>query len=621
MIPSQVLQRIQDSLRIEEVVSDFVALKKRGRNLWACCPFHQEKTPSFSVSPERGFYKCFGCGAAGDAIGFVRHIEGLDFVEAVRYLAQKYGVPFQTSSPDENNHIQTHQDKLYSLLEMAQAHYTNNLWHQEEGKRIGGTLLQSREFGAEATHAFGIGYSMKGWQVLRHLAQQRGYTDEQLEEVGLLMRTSHARYDLFRGRLMFPIQDASGRVIAFGGRATDTSAGPKYVNSPETALYKKGEVLYGLFQAKSAVKQAGCCLLVEGYTDVVRLHAAGIKHCVALSGTSLTSQQVKRLGRITRHVFLVFDGDAAGREAALRNIDVILAGGLDVSVVSLPEGEDPDGFAQRLGKERFEAYVQENVQSFVAYKTAALLVKNPTPTERAEGIRNILRSISLVPDALKRDLFIKQSSTLLETEAHLLRTEQERLAASLQPSSPTALRLATQNKAPDGHDIVAQERESMRLLLCYGTVQVDDQTPLCAFLLEELKDVSMHTPHYTAMLEICRERLLQGESTDGKYFLQHAEEKLKQVAIELMASPYEISDDWKRRHQIHTATEADRLYQTAFKNVLRLKLKLVQKLVADNQQAMDQPLSDVEEDRRLHIHTALKRTESTIAKALGRVVW
>ena len=366
-INQETADRIKQTADIVEVVGDFVSLKKRGANYTACCPFHNEKSPSFNVNPARQIYKCFGCGAAGDPVKFVMELEKIGYGEALRYLAKKYNIEIeeQAATPEEVNR-QNERESLLIVLNFAQQNFQNLLMTHEEGQAIGLSYFRNRGFNDQTIKQFGLGYSLNEWDGLAKVATQRGYNVEVLEKAGLAIRKDDERspaasryYDRFRGRVMFPVHNVSGKVIAFGARIlTNDKNQPKYINSPETEVYHKSDVLYGIFQAKNAIRQEDVCYLVEGYTDVISLHQAGIQNVVASSGTSLTIEQIRLIARFTPNVTILYDGDAAGIKAALRGLDMVLEEGLNVSLVTLPDGEDPDSYVYKVGAEGFKAHVK-----------------------------------------------------------------------------------------------------------------------------------------------------------------------------------------------------------------------------------------------------------------------
>ncbi len=636
-ISQKTIQDVQNSVHIEEVIADFLPLKKKGQNLWACCPFHQERTPSFSVSPTRGFYKCFGCDAAGDAITFIREIEGISFVEAVKYLANKYGIDIQESESYEHQvPLQQEKDSLYILLNFAKAYYVSTLWEHLEGQTIGLSYFRERSFSDSFIKKFELGYSLDAWEAFCQFAKKNGYQEALLEKAGLIIQKEHRAYDRFRGRVIFPIHNVAGKVIAVGARMLKADKNqPKYINSPETDIYRKSDSLYGIFQAKQQIRQEDSCYLVEGYTDVISLHMAGITNVVASSGTSLTEEQIQLVSRFTKHITILFDGDPAGIKASLRGIDMVLEKGLNVKIVLLPEGEDPDSYARKIGVTAFQDYLKTNAQDFIKFKATLLMQSaQEDPIRKAGAIKEIVQSITSIPDAVKRAVLIQQCSRLLSIDEAVLNAEQNKLI----------LRKAQEQRRKDGHtlhahtapmvlasktdptskledSIKAYERESIRMLLNYGTALVEDDKPLYTYLLQELEEVQFRTPEYKKIMEHFQHQLAQGNVVGATYFIQHQDETMQKTAIDLTASPYEVSDHWEERHQIYTTKEEDDLHQTTFKNILRLKLRLIQQLIEDNRAGLQNSLEHEEEDRLLQIHAALKQSEATIAHQLGIVIW
>ncbi|MCG8339864.1 MAG: DNA primase, partial [Cytophagales bacterium] len=374
-ISQQTIAEVQSRVNIEEVVTDFITLKRKGQNLWACCPFHHEKTPSFSVAPTKGFYKCFGCGVSGDAITFVMEIEGISFPQAIKYLAKKYGIVIREEENEESHQQQQNEkDSLYILLDIAKEYYTNILWKQKEGQRIGLSYLKERGFPQPLIEKFALGYSLDTWDAFYQFAKQKGYSEALLEKSGLIIQKESKTYDRFRDRVIFPIHNVGGKVIAFGARILQSEKNkPKYINSPETVVYQKSKALYGIYQAKQRLKQENSGYLVEGYTDVLAMHRVGIENVVASSGTSLTDDQIQLLSRFTKNIIVLFDGDTAGIKASLRGIDMILEKGLNVKTVLLPDKEDPDSYARKVGSTAFQDYLKTHVQDFITFKASILI--------------------------------------------------------------------------------------------------------------------------------------------------------------------------------------------------------------------------------------------------------
>ncbi|WP_338790373.1 DNA primase [Bernardetia sp. Wsw4-3y2] len=415
-IPSHIIDQIRENAHIEEVVGDFVTLKKQGSSFKACCPFHQEKTPSFVVTPSKGIFKCFGCGKGGDSITFVMEHENLSYPEALKFLAGKYSIeiPEESERSDEAKQEQQHRESLLIVLAFAQKFYTENLKNTDEGKSVGGSYFKERGFIQKTQEKFELGYAFDQWDSILKAATEKGYSSQFLEDTGLVIKKEDRHYDRFRGRVMFPIHNVSGRTIGFGARALKKDQQPKYLNSPETEIYQKSHVLYGIFQAKNSIRREENCYLVEGYTDVIGLHQAGIENVVASSGTSLTDGQINLLKRFTDRVTLLFDGDKAGLKAAIRGIDIILEQGLDVQAVVLPEGHDPDTFVTEQGGEKTKNYLESKAQNFLRFKYQVLVPDKDDPMARASALKELCQTIAVVPDVFKRSLLTKELAHWME---------------------------------------------------------------------------------------------------------------------------------------------------------------------------------------------------------------
>ena len=399
-IDPETVERIKQTAAVADVIGDYVTIKKKGANYWACCPFHGEKTPSFSISPSKGIYKCFGCGKAGDSVRFIMDIEGLGYGEALRHLAKKYGIDIQEEEmTDDQLQRQNERESLLIMLEFAKEFFKKQLIDSEEGRSIALPYFKERGFSDATIQAFDLGYSPEGWDVFLKTALKQGFSQEIIEKAGLVTNKNEEGkvYDRFRNRVIFPIHSVAGKVIAFGARIlkSDAKNQAKYLNSPETEVYHKSAVLYGIAQAKNEIRQKDICYLVEGYTDVISLHQAGIKNVVASSGTSLTIEQIKLIGRFTNHVTVLYDGDSAGIKAALRGMDLILEEGLQVNLVVFPEGQDPDSYVRSIGSEAFIEYVKQESRDVISFQ-ANLFMKEAgdDPFKKAELIKEMVQSIS-----------------------------------------------------------------------------------------------------------------------------------------------------------------------------------------------------------------------------------
>ena len=423
MIPQETIEEIKSRTDVLEVISDYVDLKKAGSNYRGLSPFNQERTPSFYVVPSKGFFKDFSSGKAGDAITFLMEAEGMSYLEAIKHLAKKYGIEIQEEAPtDEELLARNERDSLFIVMKFAAQYFQDTLWKHDDGRAIGLSYFKERGFSEATIREFGLGYTLEQWDGLIKEAEQKNYSVDLLEKAGLVVKREeeNKQYDRFRGRVMFPIYNVSGRILAFGGRIlgnkTEKTAGrpsagrppAKYINSPETPIYHKSDVLYGIFQAKQAIRQEEVCYLVEGYTDVISLHQAGVKNVVASSGTSLTHEQIRLISRYTKNVVVLFDGDAAGLKASFRGIDMILEGGLNVKAVVLPEGEDPDTLARRLSAQELKDFLQAHQEDFISFKTNIYQKEAADdPIKRAELIREVVSTIAKVPDPIQRQVYVK----------------------------------------------------------------------------------------------------------------------------------------------------------------------------------------------------------------------
>lgn len=426
MIPQEIIQEVIDIAKIEEVVGEVIQLKRRGTNLIGLCPFHNEKTPSFTVSPSKNIFKCFGCGNGGGAVQFIMENQSIGFLEAIKYLANKYKIelPEIKLSPEDLIAGQKN-ESFYILNSFAADYYSNQLLNTNRGKSIALSYFKQRGFLDSTIEKFGLGWADIRERELLDAARKMGYEENLLEEVGLTKN----KKDFFRNRVIFPIQNSSGKIIAFAGRTlVSTSKAPKYLNSPETAIFNKRKSLYGIYHAKSAIRKMDNCYLVEGYTDVIALYQAGIENVVASSGTSLTEEQIGLIKRHTENITVLFDGDQAGLTAAIRGVDLILAQDLNVKIVILPEGEDPDSTLKNLGASDFKKYLHEESIDFILFKSKYMMNQiGSDPIKKVQLINDTVQSISKIPNPLKRSVYIKECQGLLDVEESLLVIELNKL--------------------------------------------------------------------------------------------------------------------------------------------------------------------------------------------------
>lgn len=640
MISRDTIEEIRNRLDIVDVISDFVSLKKSGQNYKALSPFTSEKTPSFFVVPGKGIFKDFSSGKGGDAITFVMEHEKMSYSDALRYLAKKYGVEIKEDRQSaEQEAAQSEREGLYILMNFAKEYYRRQLTGSEEGISVGLSYFRERGFHDRTLEKFELGYAPEGWENFSKEAIANGYNPELLEKTGLVVKKDDgSTYDRFRGRVIFPVHNISGKVIAFGARMLGKEKNqPKYINSPETDIYHKSDVLYGLYQGKNAIRQHDTCYLVEGYTDVISLHQADVQNVVASSGTALTDNQIKLIRRFTENITVLFDGDAAGIKAALRGIDMILRGGLNVRVVLFPDGEDPDSYSRKVGTTAFQKFLTENTQDFVSFK-AGLYAQDAArdPIKKAESIKEIVTSIAQIPDPVKRSVYIQETSAQLKISEPVLLTElnkiliQERKKTDREKfrdqdevqipfesnPEPAPVKLDAQSM------VERQERETIRLLLNYADKRVDDNT-LSDFFARELDDVSFSHPVYKKIYEEFRHGIQSGKIPDSHYFLQQGDETVKQAITELITPRYDTSKHWSDKYKIFFPKEEEMVDQLALTNVLRLKFRVVQKMMEDNLQKVK--LAETggtweELEAALVAQTGLKEAEQELAKMLGIVI-
>lgn len=571
MIDAQTKQKIIDSANILEVVSDFVSLRRAGVSYVGLCPFHNDRKPSFYVSPSKNVCKCFSCGEGGSPIHFVMKHEQMSYHEALRYLAKKYHIEIiEREETDEEKAAASQRQSLMLVNDYAQSYFSKQLLKSEEGRNIGLSYLRERGITDAMIELFGLGYSPEAKDALTSQAMADGHTLEKLTQVGLSIQAEDGRppIDRFRGRVIFPIRNLSGQYVGFGGRImgkSDKTA--KYLNSPESPIYSKSRELYGLYQAKSAISKAGKCYLVEGYTDVISMHQCGITNVVSSSGTALTSQQIRLLRRFTEHITVLYDGDSAGIKAALRGIDLLLEEGLNIKVVLLPEGEDPDSYARSHSAEDFLAYLATSEVDFIHFKIALYQDEMATePTRRAELITDILKSIALIPDEIRRAVLIQNSALELRMTEQLLTNEVNKLRKKkvYTQHSPhdtpilehQAESTSTTESSPKANQLKLYEHDLVRLVIEMGLetiyIHEDDQDNLSQYTSYTLANYVLKELELDALLDdispIFRSLLIELSEADERqivdcrnFFLNHESEDVRKLSSDLMGMDMQVN--------------------------------------------------------------------------------
>ena len=598
-IPRETVEQILQAARIEEVVGEFVTLKKRGSNLWGNCPFHNEKTPSFSVNPARNIFKCFGCGKAGDSAKFLMEHEHFTYPEALRYLAKKYNIKIEEKQQTAEEIMQQSiREKMFNINEFADKYFVDTLWNTEEGKTIGLEYFRERGYFDPIIEKFHLGYNPDSahWDAFTEHAKKNGYSEELLEQIGLSIKGSKGLYDRYHGRVMFPIHSLTGRVIGFGGRIlVNDKKSPKYQNSPESEIYDKKQTLYGIYFAKNAIARQDECILVEGYFDVLRMHQIGIENVVASSGTSLTMEQIRLVKRYTKNITMLYDGDAAGVHAALRGTDMILSEGMNVRVVVLPPEHDPDTFGKEFSTEYVSNYLKENAKDFIRFKTELLLKDAENdPIKRGQVIRDIVETISVIPDSIFRITYVKECSRLLDMPEQTLTNElnkilRAKLKKSLgvegeaipEPETATPKQEETvEDQLPAGY---YQERDLVRLLLMFGKEMITEerldeneekiyeQVSVAQLIIDELKmDGFVFTNVVNKKIfDIFDKALDEGYIPDDLVFTSNEDETIAQLAADLLFSPYKL-DQWNK-YSIYVTQEENNLRATVLSSLYRYK--------------------------------------------------
>ena len=597
MIPQDTIMSIIDTVRIEEVVSDFVSLKKRGANLIGVCPFHKEKTPSFIVSPAKGIFKCFGCGKAGDSVRFIMEHEHYSYPEALRYLANKYGIIIEEKeqSPEELM-AQNEREKMFNINTFAQQYFSNTMKNDEEGLAVGMSYFRERGFRDAIIDKFQLGYCLNQRDAFIQYAIKNGYSKDLLLKIGLASGSEDRMYDKYQGRVIFPIHNLTGKVIGFGARIlSGDKTKAKYLNSPESEIYNKSQTLYGIYFAKNEISRLDECILVEGYADVLSMHQAGIENTVASSGTSLTTEQIRLISRYTKNITILYDGDNAGIHAALRGTDMILEEGMNVRIVLLPPDEDPDSFVQHHPIEEVRAYIDNNAKDFISFKTQLLLKDAANnPIKKAEVVKDIVNTISVIPDAIFRATYIKECSRLMDMpEQSLMNELNKQLRAKIRKNNPQQgqqdIIVEEVKTEPQNLNVSAvptgfyQEQELVKLLLMYGDTEIDidgfdeNNEPIiykvsvASLIVDDLKndDLLFKDDTHRMIFDIFDRALDEGILPKEQYFVSHENSKISELAATLLSSPYKL-DDWNRK-EIKVKTEEDVLSKLVITSVLRFK--------------------------------------------------
>jgi DNA primase len=651
LIPQHTIAQIFETARVEEVVGDFVHLKRKGTNLWGNCPFHNEKTPSFSVSPSKGIYKCFGCGKGGNSVNFIMDHEQHTYPEALRYLAKKYNIEIEEEQQtDEQVAEQNEREGLYLVLAFAQRTFTSNLLNTEEGQAIGLSYFKERGFSKETIDKFELGYCFDRYDSFGNKALEEQYNRKFLIDSGLCLEREDKLIDRFKGRVMFPIHNLSGRVIAFGGRTLrNDKKVAKYINSPETDVYHKSKIVYGIYQAKSEIIKLDNCYLVEGYTDVISLHQAGIHNVVASSGTSLTVEQIRLIKRYTNNLTIMYDGDDAGIKASFRGIDLVLEEGMNIRTVLFPDGEDPDSFSKRMDEVELTNFIQANSKDFIQFKAQLLAGEAKGDPIRTAGlIKDIIASISLIPDPIMRNLYVRQCSSIMDMDEEVLmmelnrsrrknwnekqKRENQNSPEEIPVDEPQLTRRTDQT--PKKRDAEFQERDIVRILMLFGDRNIhfdvwdeaeekvvdQEEVNVVDYVVTEIieDDITFDHPLFNLIFDEFKRMLAEKQLPTEQHFINHPNQEISSLAVNFFAQPHTVSERWKE-HNIIVTREEDVLKRSIMSSISVLKLRKLEKMINDTRDQM----KNAEEDQMLILMDALNRqlgVRKLLAKQVGSTV-
>lgn len=620
MITRETIDKVFETARVEEVIGDFVQLKRAGSNFKGLSPFSEERTPSFMVSPVKQIWKDFSTGKGGSAVTFLMEHEHFTYPEAIRFLAKKYNIEIEeTEVSNEDKAIASEKESMYLVSEFAKTYFQETMLNSEEGKAIGLSYFKERGFTTDTIAKFGLGYSPETWDAFTKEALSKGYQLDYLDKVGLTIVKEDKQFDRFKGRVMFPIQSMSGRVLGFGGRIlTNDKKAAKYLNSPESDIYHKSKVLYGIFHAKQAIAKQNNCYLVEGYTDVIQMHQAGIENVVASSGTALTPDQIRLINRLTKNITVLFDGDAAGLRASIRGIDLILEEGMNVKVCTFPEGDDPDSFARKNSYDDLVAYLENNAKDFIQFKASILMdeAKND-PIKKADLIRDMVVSISKIPDRIKREIYIQECSRIMDiSEQVLLNTlaqivkkdileagKKQKNTENTEQKSFKVVKNDTQVVAHKVDVIYELERKLIEILLIYGTVDAEFEDVILKtndtgetieipeknnykvfqriYLSLQEDEIELANPIFKDIYSTLIEKYNQEESFSQEQFLQQLSEEQSQIVTDiLMNEEKESLHNWETKH-IYVKQKEQSISQYVSETIISFREYLINKVIAD----------------------------------------
>lgn len=648
MISKETIQLIQNSIKIEEIVGSFVNLKRRGSNLLGLCPFHNEKSPSFTVSPAKEIYKCFGCGKSGNSIGFLMDLEKYSYVEALKWLANKYNIEVEeTETTPELKLYQQSSDSLFVINNFGQKFFSEALFETEEGQDIALSYLKERGFREDIIRKFQIGYNPETGDSFAKAAVASQFNPELLQKSGLVVLRDEKLRDNYRGRIIFPIHNQSGKISGFGARLIKKNdKAPKYINTPENEIYVKSKILYGSYFARMAIDKADECLLVEGYTDVVSLHQAGVENVVASGGTSLTPDQLRLIKKYTNNLTIIYDGDGAGIKAAVRGMDLALEEGLDVKLVLIPDNEDPDSYVNKIGPSAFKAFIDLNKKDFVIFQLGLSLKEAGTDSVKKSAIVNrIAETISKITKAehfTKRQDYIQQVSEMLKIEEaglndlvnkfireKIQKEDNREQTNSILKNEDNALSHPQSDQENKLDSLFNkdefQERAIVRSLLEFGLKKWNEEITVAEYIFEQMDEndlvAMIENPVLIQIIDSYRNLFNQGESPTKNNFLYFEDEMVSRLVISLMDTQTEISARWKEHLEGEILTREDLFKEEVISTLSYFKLRKIKKLIDENQKELEKSTDEGDQFLYLKTHVELKMEEQLITKRLGTVIF
>ncbi|MFZ2783200.1 MAG: DNA primase [Sediminibacterium sp.] len=641
MISPNTIQQITNRIDIIDVVGEFVKLRKRGTNYLGLCPFHGEKSPSFTVSPAKEIYKCFGCGKSGNTITFLMEHEKYSYVEALKWLAERYNITVEETqkTPEQVQQIQI-ADSLHAINHFAQKFFTDQLFNTEEGVQIARSYLKERGFRDEVIQKFQIGYNPEARDTLTKALLANQFNPELLPKTGLVSNRNNELADNYRNRIIFPIHNNSGKVIGFGARVIGKNdRGPKYINTPENEIYVKSRILYGSYFARTAIDKAKECLLVEGYTDVVSLHQAGIENVVASGGTSLTIDQLRLIKKYTDNLTIIYDGDSAGIKAALRGLDLALEESLNVKLVLIPDNEDPDSYVNKVGAKAFNDFIAANKKDFILFQLEVLLKEAGADVSKKSSIVNqiaeSLSRISKAEDFTKQQDYIKQCAALLKIDEtgftnlvnkykrDKIAKEEKKLpfdeAAFIQQDSEQR----PSQEYEDSTALLQQddlfEKNILRVLLEHGLKTFNEALTIAAYIFQEMEHFQFDNPLYVSVLEYYKDWYNKGMEPTVKTMLYHEDESIRNLIVNISMTPFELSQRWDDVMEGMKILERDTSVEDAITSMNYFKLRKIKKMFEQNQQDMEKAPFE-EQLKLIELHKQLKEFERDITNRLGTVI-